>query len=441
MGSDNKNMPTGRLARLAKMSGLSTAISSSYMVQKVKGVFQDEEGRARSKMEAHVRNAERMVETMGNMKGAVMKLGQMLSLGDDAHVPKEFRDVISKLQASAPTLPFDQVYDAVVANLGGAQPDTVFAHIDAEPLAAASLAQAHRARLRTGEDVVIKIQYPGVADTVTSDLRNLKSMIETSGIVGKRFNLDETFLEVEEMLAVELDYVQEADSLEAFARIMANRPRVAIPRLYRQYCTPRMLVMEYMPGLSLEEWLAQGPSQAEKDQLGIDMVDNFFFSYFNHRMIHADPQLGNFRFREDGTIVMLDFGCVKVFDSSFVNGYSELIRATWRQDRPRLLRGLHQMGFIDAPEPSPLADYLERFANLMMKGFMRDEPSSFIGDEYPAAIKALSLDPILLQGVKFPRAIIYLDRVHMGNYFLMRRLGVRANFHQILRRNVDLEKA
>lgn len=441
MGSDNKNMPTGRLARLAKMSGLSTAISSSYMVQKVKGVFQDEEGRARSKMEAHVRNAERMVETMGNMKGAVMKLGQMLSLGDDAHVPKEFRDVISKLQASAPTLPFDQVYDAVVTNLGGAQPDSVFAHIDAEPLAAASLAQAHRARLRTGEDVVIKIQYPGVADTVTSDLRNLKSMIETSGIVGKRFNLDETFTEVEEMLALELDYVREANSLEAFTKIMANRPRVAIPRLYRQYCTTRMLVMEFMPGLSLEEWLAQGPSQAEKDQLGIDMVDNFFFSFFKDRMIHADPQLGNFRFREDGTIVMLDFGCVKEFEPWFVDGYSELIRATWRQDRPRLLRGLHQMGFIDAPEPSPLADYLERFANLMMKGFMRDEPSSFIGDEYPAAIKALTMDPILLQGVKFPRAIIYLDRVHMANYFLMRRLGVRANFHQILRRNVDLEKA
>ena len=438
--ADPRKIPTGRLSRLAKMTGLSTRVSSSYVVEKVKGVFQDEEERARSRLRAHIKNAERMVDTMGHMKGALMKVGQMLSLGDDDHVPREFTDILTRLQADAPTLPFERVYDEIVAALK-VQPDQIFERIDAEPLAAASLAQVHRARLKTGQDVVVKVQYPGIGDTVESDLDNLKAMIKSSGVVGKRFNLDASFDEVKGMLLQELDYAQEADHLDFFREAFAHRDDVVVPRLYREYCTPKLLVMEYVEGLSFDDWLAQGPSQDEKDALAIRVMDLFFESFFKLRRIHADPQLGNFRFREDGTVVMLDFGCVREFPEPFVDAYVEAIKAGYHPlQRQRLINVLHRLGFLDTPEDGPLADYLLRHAELTVRAFAKDEPATFVGTDYPKEIKRLAIDPVVLKGLRFPPEIIYLNRVNIANYFLMRRLGVKTNFHRLLLRYVPKDR-
>lgn len=432
MSQGKKVIPTGRFSRFAKMSGLSTAVSSSYVMQRVKGIFQDEESRAKSRLKAHIKNAERMVDTMGHMKGAVMKVGQMLSLGDDAHVPKEFTDILTKLQAQAPTLPFEEVYDEIVKALGR-QPDELFDFIDAEPLAAASLAQVHRARFKDGREVVLKVQYPGIADTVVSDLDNLKTMIRSSGMVGKHFNLDDGFQEVQEMLELELDYRLEAENLLFFKDALKDWDRIVIPKIYPEYCSDKLLVMEFIEGMSFDEWLETNPSQAMKNELGMRFVDVFFHCLFNLHRIHADPQLGNFRFREDGTIVMLDFGCVRTFDAPFVNGYQEAVSHAYHPlNRETFIQVLQKMDFLGDPPDAQVTEYLIRHANLMMEGFSQDHVSSFVSDDYPKRIRRLAMDPVVLRGIKFPRQIIYLNRVHIANYFLMRRLEVQGNFFKML---------
>ncbi len=188
-----------RASRFLKLTGLTGRVSSSYTGQRIKELFLDEDQALASRTETHVRNAERIVKTLGELKGAVMKVGQYMSIQTDL-LPREFAEVLGSLQQAAPPVSYDLISSVIEADFGK-PPDALFARFDPEPHASASIGQVHRARLADGTEVAVKVQYPGVEENIESDLQNLKTLLATGSVIGyRRRDLDGVFVEIRDRL-------------------------------------------------------------------------------------------------------------------------------------------------------------------------------------------------------------------------------------------------
>jgi len=418
------------------MGRLSSTVSSSYFGQRVRGVFQDEETRRRDLLKTHLRNAERMAQTMGHLKGAVMKVGQMISLGDEELLPPEATEILSVLQAHAPYLPFHRIRKRVEEELEG-DLDGLYAEFGKEPMAAASLGQVHRGRLHDGTEVAIKVQYPDIDKTIHSDLSNLKTMLSASGVFGKSFDLDPYFQELEEMLTLELDYVQEAVNIEEMGRNFADLEDVTIPRYVPERSTERVLTMELARGMHLDEFLLGDPPAEARDRAGWAIVELILDGFLRHRTLHADPQAGNYLFREDGRIVLLDYGCIKRFEEPFVADYLRALRAHQGRDREGVLKAYEDVGYM-APDAGPRTrTALWELADLYASPIRANRVYAFGSEALAERGKELALSHPACFNLRPPREAVYLHRTLVGAYFVMCRIGAKGNYYSKLEALLD----
>jgi len=426
-----KDIPTGRVRRFFSMGRLSSSVSSSYLGQRIRGVFQDEESRKRDLLKTHLRNAERMAQTMGHLKGAVMKVGQMISLGDEELLPPEATEILSVLQAHAPYLPFHRIRTRVEEELEG-KLDELYAEFGREPMAAASLGQVHRGRLHDGREVAIKVQYPDIDTTIHSDLSNLKAMLSASGVFGKSFDLDPYFQELEEMLTLELDYVQEAVNIEEMGRNFAGLPDVTIPRYIPDRSTERVLTMELATGMHLDQFLDLDPPAEVRDRAGWAIVTLILDGFLRYRTLHADPQAGNYLFAEDGRVVLLDYGCIKRFEEPFIADYMRALRAHQRRDREGVLQAYTDVGYM-SPDAGPRTrTALWELADLYASPIRDDGVYTFGSEALAERGKELALSHPACFNLRPPREAVYLHRTLVGAYFVMCRIGAKGNYHRML---------
>ena len=418
------------------MGRLSSTVSSSYFGQRVRGVFQDEETRKRDLLKTHLRNAERMAETMGHLKGAVMKVGQMISLGDEELLPPEATEILSVLQAHAPYLPFHRIRKRVEEELEG-DIDELYAEFSREPMAAASLGQVHRGRLHDGREVAVKVQYPDIDKTIHSDLSNLKTMLSASGVFGKSFDLDPYFRELEEMLTLELDYVQEAVNIEEMGRNFADMDDVTIPRYVPERSTERLLTMELAQGMHLDEFLEGDPPAEARDRAGWVIVELILDGFLRHRTLHADPQSGNFLFSREGQVVLLDYGCIKRFEESLVTDYLRALRAHQRHDREGVLGAYQEVGYMSADAGPRTRTALWELADLYASPIRSDRVYRFGSEPLAERGKELAMSHPACLNLRPPREVIYLHRTLVGAYFVMCRIGAKGNYFRKLNDLLD----
>ncbi len=413
------------------MGRLSSTVSSSYLGQKIRGVFQDEEARSRDLLRTHLKNAARMAETMGHLKGAVMKVGQMISLGDDELLPEEATEILKVLQAHAPYLPFPRIRERIEAELEGPL-EGHFAEIDPEPMAAASLGQVHRGRLPDGREVAVKVQYPDIDKTIHSDLANLESMLVASGVFGRHVDLDPYFRELEEMLVLELDYVQEAVNLEQMRQLHRDEPDLIVPGYVPECSTERVLTMELATGQHLDDFVAGEPSQAIRDRAGWVLARLILEGFLRHRVLHADPQAGNYLFQPDGRIVLLDYGCLKRFEAPFVADYRRALRAHQDYDREGVIDAYGDVGYI-APDAGPRTrKALWAIADIYARPIARDRVYEFGSEPLAELGKETAMAHPAVFHLRPPRESVYLHRTLVGGYFVMARLRARGNYFRYL---------
>ena len=327
-----------KLSRMAQLGALTTRVSSSYLGQKVAGIFQGEEERKASLQRAHHENAERIAANLGQLKGAAMKVGQAVAqMADGFGLPDDARAVLSKLHDRAEPIPFEQVKRRVEAELHGGI-DTLFKSFDVEPIGTASLGQAHVARLPDDTEVVVKVLHDGIDGSVSADLGALRTML-TAGRVLRRpkEELDAIFAEIEARLAEELDYRQEAANIEEFRRFFDGDPDILVPRVYEGWSTARVLTMGRVPGRPLPVFLATG-STAAKERAGVALGTAFMRAQYLLRTIHGDPHPGNYLFTPDGRVGILDFGCVRRLELDWIASYGECGLATRYEERERLMQ-------------------------------------------------------------------------------------------------------
>jgi aarF domain-containing kinase len=428
----SRGVPTRAAARLLRIGVMGAGVLGRNAVARVRKIGASDDRKRAIDAATHDANAARIVDAMSSMKGAFMKLGQMLS--QQAHsLPEAYVRRLGELQWEAPPM-HGTLMRMQVRNEMGKNPEDLFAAFDREPFAAASLGQVHRARLRTGEDVAVKVQYPGIDRSIESDFANFRTLLSTIRLSREQFaEVWEAIEEVRQHFHREVDYVQEADTLEEFRRLLRDREDVVVPRVHRGYSARRVLTMERLDGLHLRDFLRTGPSQELRDRLGGRLLDLFLGQALNLALLHADPHPGNYLFMGDGRIGLLDFGCSKRFAPEFVEEHRRLFALRIGDREAIAAHFLRGRGAVETgPRWEDKLEALLRMQRLDISKYQEDRAFDF-GDTAHLREILSSLQQLARLGLTTPGFVLYV-RAKIGIYNLLHDLGARVNCARVLRK-------
>jgi predicted unusual protein kinase regulating ubiquinone biosynthesis (AarF/ABC1/UbiB family) len=304
-------VPTGRLVRLWALGSLQAKIAAGYLAYWLKSGFAGEQKKERLKKEAHVDAAIKLLGGMGYLRGAIMKVGQALAQYPKI-VPEQYVEVLSSLHFEAPPMHFSLLRE-LMRNELGADPEELFDDFETEAFAAASLGQVHRARLKSGEPVAVKVQYPNIASAIVADFRNMKALLAPLRGTRDWHNLMDQIEDVRKTLEIETDYTREIEFMERARSALASEDDIVIPHSYPELSSRRVLTMQYFEGVHLNEFLERNPSQQERDLHAAQITLITMRLFYQAQMSYADPNPGNFIFMEGGRLGLIDFGCCRVF--------------------------------------------------------------------------------------------------------------------------------
>jgi predicted unusual protein kinase regulating ubiquinone biosynthesis (AarF/ABC1/UbiB family) len=330
--------PTSRLGRLARLATLAPR-SLPFALEGAKralGVKRTDEENAEAKKrlsEDAKKAAEAMLKTLGEMKGLPLKLGQMASYIDGI-VPPGYEDkvqrALKKLQDKAPPLSAEAAEQMVKQELG-APPEEVFAKWEREPFAAASIGQVHRATTKSGEDVAVKVQYPGIDKAIENDLKSISLLEQMMSPVSRKLNAKQTLDEIRTVFMDELNYSREAEMADLFRRLNAGDADVHVPRVFHSLTTKRVITTELAHGVGYQDFCEHGDQEA-RNRAGQTIWRFTFRSMLKYGVLYADPHPGNYRFAPDGRVTFLDFGCVKQLSPEMVAGMKRYMIAAMDAD-------------------------------------------------------------------------------------------------------------
>ncbi|MCA9555603.1 MAG: AarF/ABC1/UbiB kinase family protein [Myxococcales bacterium] len=421
----------GRLGRFMKLGGMAASVTGSAMAERLTRAWRPEEAREEALRATMVGNAQKMVRAMGELKGAAMKVGQMLSVVPD-QVPEEVRQELAALQKDTPPMSYELVAAQFEAGTGTPLRDA-FAYFDPEPIGAASIGQVHRARTFEGTEVAVKVQYPGILDTLDSDLKNLGILIQTGRMLADKERLDAFMAEIRRGILEEADYAHEAENLETFGERFSAFEGVVVPRVVRDFTSDTVLTMGYLEGEKLDQAIEK-LDQPARDEACLRFARLVIWSFHEQQMLHADPHPGNFLHMPDGRLGLLDFGCVRTYDPKFTDGWLKVIVAKWRHEKDHLRELFDELGYAPMKGSKGLTNQqLHELTDITTAPFLYDREFDWGAWKPRPALEAFAKANLaVLQYASPPEAIFYF-RVSAGVWGLLTRAGVKANFHRIAR--------
>jgi predicted unusual protein kinase regulating ubiquinone biosynthesis (AarF/ABC1/UbiB family) len=430
-------LPTGRIQRLARVGAAAANQAARRAGTNAANVVRSEEGKAAALDRRQLEAAEQIVTVLGGMKGAAMKLGQVLSFVDLGIVPPEHRErfqaKLATLRDAAPTVSFDQMRRVLEADLEERITDA-FADFDTEPIAAASIGQVYRATLPDGRDVAVKVQYPGINDAVRADMKNLGVLLRLARTMTPELDTKAVAAEIRERITEELDYELEASNQRRMARLYAGHPFIHVPSVVTSLCRERVIVTELVEGAGFEE-LRREPD-AERDRIG-EIVFRFYFgSMYRHRAFSGDPHPGNMLRLADGRIAFLDFGLFKTISPEVAELELACQRATVEGRAADLHRMMAEAGFLPRADRLDPAELLE---------FVLDGIWWYVADER-VRIDQDVVNRAFIQ-VSDPRSTHYSTvrhqdivpehlfgrRLELLTLAVLGQLGAEANWHRVAR--------
>lgn len=425
MSDNNKkhaNTPGKRFMRLA---GMTASITGKVMSNSMKSLVGNAEQKAEARSQMYTEIGKQIANTLGEMKGAVMKVGQIASQYQDVF-PPEIAAAMTRLQKEAPPMPFNIIEQQLIKELG-ATAEEKFASFDKEPFAAASIGQVHRARLHSGEEVIVKIQYPGVDECCESDLKHLRMALKLAGVIKLSKELQEKlFEEIRTSLHAELDYLQEAANLREFGEFHARDPQVIIPKVFDDYTSQRVLTLSYEPGDGLQA--AKHYPHEVRNALGLKLFHALCEQMYHLQALHCDSHPGNFAFRPDGSLIIYDFGCIKRLNPMLVGEFKRLVRAALRNDYAVVEAVLRDLGIRTHGGPDVPPEYYLEWIDILMDP-IRDKSFDFARSRVHEQVLGKAKSLIQYWDSFQPSAeTMMVNRAIGGHYWNMVHLGVHGNF-------------
>ncbi len=439
MAPENEKIPTSRVRRTATVASLA---ASEYVKQagtRAANLTRSEEAGEEAMSRRQLETAKQIVAVLGTMKGAAMKLGQVMSFLDVGLVPEEHREEfqaeLAKLRDAAPTVSFKQMRRVIEEDLEAPLKE-IFSEFDEDPIAAASIGQVYRARLaEDGREVAVKVQYPGVAGAVRADMQNLGMIMSLLKRMTPGMNVKAVTAEIRERIEEELDYELEAQNQRSLARIFAGHPFIYVPEVVASLSRERVLVSEFVAGSGFED--LKGRSQEERDRIG-EIVFRFFLGcLYRHRQFSGDPHPGNFVLLDDGRVAFLDFGLFKRMDHSAVELELACQRAVIEDDPTRLHSLLADSGFL--PEPEKVKpEHLLAFIKDAIWWYTTADEVVKLTPEIATQVLIESSDPRSshfreMRHQDMRPEHLFGRRMEMLTLAVLSQLRARANWHRIAR--------
>ncbi|MES9969050.1 MAG: AarF/ABC1/UbiB kinase family protein [Candidatus Thiodiazotropha sp.] len=426
-------VPTGKLLRSSIAGSAMLKAGSRHLSHAVKRPFLSESARRNQQQQLDDETARILFKAFSQLRGTALKIAQMLSMESNL-MPEWFRQEMTKSYHQVPPLGRPLIRKLIQQEFGE-PPEAVFSHFDANAFAAASLGQVHEATGHRGEKLAVKLQYPGIDVTIDNDLRLLRGIIKPTPYATLLLS---SIDEIEQRLHEEVDYHHEAENTEWFkSRLQLSG--VNIPLVYRDYSSKHILATERLQGVHLESWLRDNPSQQARNRFGQMLYDIFVHSFYALHALHADPNPGNYLFAEDGSLGLLDFGCVRYYSADFVNQIPLLLRAYMTHDAEMVVSTYHRLGMVSDMSGEELekfyAQVLQPFGEWLTKPFRagrfdftkhRVSYSAAGWRSFKQISKAHKINDLANE-------FIYFDRTFFGLYQIFERMGASIDMeHQWL---------
>ncbi|HSC88347.1 MAG TPA: AarF/ABC1/UbiB kinase family protein [Polyangiaceae bacterium] len=429
-GRPSSRVPSGRFSRLLQLGGTASRMAAEGAAERVR--------RLASKAEEelpHVlltaKNAKLLAERLSRLRGAAMKVGQMLSMEGDNLLPPEFAKALEILRSSAHRMPRSQV-EEVLRREYGKDYASRFGSLSLEPMASASIGQVHAATTLTGESIVLKIQYPGVAESIDSDVDNLRSLLAMTRLAPQGLSLDELTEEIKAELRREVDYGRELEQLVAYRRVAGELPGVRIPRPYPELSTSRILALERVPGVPLLDWSKTAP-QAERNRVGRQLFELLLGEFFEFGLMQTDPNPANFFYdSERAELVLLDFGATRAVPPETSDLYRRAFRGIEARDSEVLRTVLDDLGFRTHERPGLTNALLETAFELSHT--LEPGPYDFRTSRLSVRMneRARALREFKAEMIPPPPAYMFFQRKLGGTFLLCRNLGSVFDGREVL---------
>ena len=431
--------PVGRFHRARILGTLQAKIAVGYLAYWIRTSYKGIEDKQRQLNETHLKAALELLSTMSYLRGAVLKIGQILATFP--HVaPDEFASVLSHLHFEAPPMHFSLLRE-LVRNELGSDPEDLFDEFETQAFAAASLGQVHRARLKgTGEQVAIKIQYPSIGRTIRDDLGNLKALMQPMRLSGDWDNFKEQFEDVCAMLEHETDYEREAENLRIARSAFGPDDGIVVPRVHAEFSSRRVLTMDYVEGVHLAEFLQSDPSQQDLDRFGEKLSVACMRLLYSKSLLYTDPQPGNYFFMPDGRLGLVDFGCCRRCDEAEL-AYLAKMESAIQASREDLHEAFRHA--VDARPDQPIhpdhMSLLERLSDWLWEPAKHEGPFDFSDPEYFK--RGVDMFADVMRGRYF-RTLplnIWIDRNFVGLRAMLYHLRARVDFGALLRQETTVK--
>ena len=423
-------VPQSRLGRLARLGLAAGELAVGGAMQGLRRLG----GSNDAEPMFSVATARRLAERLANLRGAAMKLGQLISLESEGLLPPELAQALESLRSQAAPMPLAQLR-RVLGRAYGSGWERRFARFDETPIASASIGQVHRARTIDGRELALKVQYPGVARSITSDVDNVATLLRLAQLLPLGVDVEEIAREAKRQLAQEADYLAEAGFLEQYARLVADDPLIVLPKVHWDFTTARVMAMDYMEGVPLDSLGAETP-QAIRDTLGAALQRLMFRELFEFRVMQTDPNFANYLYQPStARLVLLDFGATQHFSRAYAERYRRITRAIVAGDRPAIEREARRIGYIAEDASQDVVDAAMEVLELVCEPLRSDDVYDYGASDLPRRARELGVDLAFKRGLLRmpPSHTLFLHRKLVGVYLLLARLGARVPTGRLLR--------
>lgn len=426
-----KAVPKSRIGRLSKVARMVGGVAGGMLAEGARQLSQGKRPKV-GDMILTPGNAKRVAKQLSAMRGAAMKVGQLLSMETDGLLPEELANILAQLRDSAYSMPRAQLEGALTLAYGADWLDR-FKHFEYQPLAAASIGQVHRATTHDDEEIVLKIQYPGVVESIDSDVDNIAWLLKISNLLPAHMDIGDLLNDAKIQLHEEANYQLEGQHLASFYQTLIEDERYVIPWYYDELSTDSVLAMEYVKGEPVEE--LQGLDAQERNQLMRNLFELMFRELFELRLMQTDPNFANYQYqRETQQIVLLDFGATRSFKASFVVDYKRLIRAVIAQDDSLIIDAADRLGYHASSSSDEYRHFLVEVFNIALEPFKHDSVFDFANSGLSERLSELSDRAYDFK--EFwqtpPADILYLHRKLGGMFLLATRMQAQVNCQQLV---------
>ena len=435
MAKKQRAVPTGRLTRIGMLGSLATRVAGSMLTNGAGQIIKGERPAVKDLL-LTPKNVSRIADQLANMRGAAMKVGQLISMDAGDILPPALTEILSRLRSDADPMPKDQLNQVMSDAMGEDWSDN-FLYFSYAPIAAASIGQVHKAITPDGEMLALKVQYPGVKDSINSDVDNVATLLSMTGLLPKDVDFSPLLEEAKRQLHAEADYIAEADMLTRYHKVIGDDDRFALPEAYPNFTSETLLAMSFMKSEPIESQLSA--DQATRDAIGKAMFELFFVETFDHGLIQTDPNFANYRYDpETQQIVLLDFGATRDYPRDFVELYRELLSGVYYEQPERVRQAAIDIGLMSPTLASDLQDFIVDMCFEACEPIRHEGIYDFAQSDLTKRLhdKGMALSNNEAFWHVPPANSVFLHRKLGGTFLLTSNLKARVNMREIAARFV-----